>query len=281
MLLTRHKLLDWSPSWMKGNNSLQLVAWGKISLITILNMWMFPRVSSVIFTEAWQMMLLLLLVSKRVDEALATNDPEIKFWRNQSCCWWLTALQRSTHAYCYFTASFERYYQRTTSAKASRNVGNWVSIIGVATASILGKKSVQHNSFVSYWQIWPQIWCTSSTVETVSPWFTVQVYVSVILKYIKEFSVKFCDAVMYASVDDKAIIPIGEPGLPVYSGVRGHNRSIVFQGPLALDHDFHAQGVVPSVSFLWKYQSQLKNLSTEENHMLQRQHVTAVISYMP
>ena len=58
-------------------------------------------------------------------------------------------------------------------AKASRNTGNWVSIIGVATASILAEKSIQHSSFASYWQIWPQIWCTSSTVETVSPWFTV------------------------------------------------------------------------------------------------------------
>lgn len=29
-------------------------------------------------------------------------------------------------------------------------------------------------------------------------------YVSVILKYIKEFSIKFRDVVMYASVDDKA-----------------------------------------------------------------------------
>ena len=57
---------------------------------------------------------------------------------------------------------------------------------------------------------------------------------------------------MYASVDDKAIIPIGEPGFPVSSGVRGHNRSIVplqgHQGPLALDHDFHVHGIVP-VSF--------------------------------
>ena len=50
------------------------------------------------------------------------------------------------------------------------------------------------------------------------------------------------------SVDDKAIIPVGEPGMPV-SGCRGHNRSIVplqGQGPGALDHDFHVCGIVPS-----------------------------------
>ena len=54
-------------------------------------------------------------------------------------------------------------------------------------------------------------------------------------------------------MDDKAIIPIGEPGLPVSTGVRGHNRSIVLAegpGPSALDHDFHVHGVVPSVSFV-------------------------------
>ena len=59
--------------------------------------------------------------------------------------------------------------------------------------------------------------------------------------------------VNYVSVDDKAIIPVGEPGLPVSSGVRGHNCSIVVaEGPSpgALDHDFHVKGVVPSVSFV-------------------------------
>ena len=69
----------------------------------------------------------------------------------------------------------------------------------------------------------------------------------------KEFSVIFRDLVTYVSVDDKAIIPVGEPGLPLSTGMRGHNGSIVplqaDQGPLALDHDFHVHGVVPSVSF--------------------------------
>ena len=77
-------------------------------------------------------------------------------------------------------------------------------------------------------------------------------YVSVLLKYIKEFSVKYRDILQYVSVDDKAIIPVGEPGMPVSTGVRGHNRSIIplqGQGPTALDHDFHVCGIVPSVSF--------------------------------
>ena len=77
-------------------------------------------------------------------------------------------------------------------------------------------------------------------------------YVSVLLQYLKEFSVQQRDFVTYISIDDKAIIPVGEPGHPVSSGVRGHNRSIVLAdnpSPSALDHDFHVHGVVISVTF--------------------------------
>lgn len=78
-------------------------------------------------------------------------------------------------------------------------------------------------------------------------------YVSVLLKYLKSFTVKFRHLTTYASIDDKAIIPLGEPGLPISTGVRGHNRSIVplqrESAPVALDHDFHVHGIVPSVSF--------------------------------
>ena len=78
-------------------------------------------------------------------------------------------------------------------------------------------------------------------------------YVSMILRYLKEFAVEARSFVNYVSIDDKAVIPIGEPGLPVSTGVRGHNRSIVLAdgpGPSALDHDFHIHGIVPSVSFV-------------------------------
>jgi hypothetical protein len=74
-----------------------------------------------------------------------------------------------------------------------------------------------------------------------------------ILRYLREFCVTAHSFVTYASVDDKAIIPVGEPGLPVSTGVRGHNRSIVLAegpGPSALDHDFHVHGVVPSITFV-------------------------------
>ncbi len=50
------------------------------------------------------------------------------------------------------------------------------------------------------------------------------------------------------------VVPVGEPGNPISTGVRGHNRSLVSSssdGPLlaALDHDFHLFGIVPSVAF--------------------------------
>ena len=77
-------------------------------------------------------------------------------------------------------------------------------------------------------------------------------YVMVLLKYAKEYAVCFSQHVMLASVDDKAIIPVGEPSAAVSTGVMGHHRSLVpsssFLG--ALDHDFHTHGVVPSVSLL-------------------------------
>ena len=77
-------------------------------------------------------------------------------------------------------------------------------------------------------------------------------YVMVLLKYAKEYAVRFSQHLMLASVDDKAIIPVGEPSAAVSTGVRGHHRSLVpsssFLG--ALDHDFHTHGVVPSVSLL-------------------------------
>ena len=74
----------------------------------------------------------------------------------------------------------------------------------------------------------------------------------VLLKYAKEYAVKYFQYVTLVSVDDKAIIPIGDPGATVSTGVRGHHRSLVpsssFLG--ALDHNFHVHGVVPSVSLI-------------------------------
>ena len=58
------------------------------------------------------------------------------------------------------------------------------------------------------------------------------------------------------SVDDKAVVPVGEPDCPISTRVRGHNCSLVsLDGPqlLALDHDFHAHGIIPSVAFFFEH----------------------------
>ena len=77
-------------------------------------------------------------------------------------------------------------------------------------------------------------------------------YVAVFLKYAKGCSVRFSEYVMLSSVDDKAIVPVGEPNTAVSTGVRGHRRSLVHSSSFmgALDHDFHVHGVVPSVSLM-------------------------------
>ena len=50
-------------------------------------------------------------------------------------------------------------------------------------------------------------------------------------------------------MDNKAIIPVGEPGAPVSTGVRGQHQS-TSASIGALDHDFHIHGVVASVSLV-------------------------------
>jgi hypothetical protein len=68
-------------------------------------------------------------------------------------------------------------------------------------------------------------------------------------KYLKQFCVDHKDVCHLISVDDKAIIPVGEPNLPVSTNVRRQHRSLVAENTqlLALDHDYHLAGVVPSI----------------------------------
>ena len=78
-------------------------------------------------------------------------------------------------------------------------------------------------------------------------------YVAVTLQYVKNFAVKYKSHALLLSVDDKAIVPVGEPDIPISTGVCGHHRSLTFassSGPTrsALDHDFHLLEIVPSVA---------------------------------
>lgn len=80
-------------------------------------------------------------------------------------------------------------------------------------------------------------------------------YVSVILQYLKSFTVQYRDIVHcavsgYCTVDDQCVVPVGEPGDTVSTAVRPHGRSMALKASklAALDHDFHIHGIIPSLS---------------------------------
>ena len=78
-------------------------------------------------------------------------------------------------------------------------------------------------------------------------------YVSAPLKYVREFSICYRESMLLIPVDDKHIIPVGEPNCPEFTGVRGHNCSIVsIDRPQvqALDHDSHVRGIVVPAFFV-------------------------------
>ena len=68
---------------------------------------------------------------------------------------------------------------------------------------------------------------------------------------LKTFAVHMKDFTVFLSDDDKAIIPVGNPGSPLSATQRHHNRSLSATSGAApaSDHDFHTCGMVPSVIF--------------------------------
>ena len=67
-----------------------------------------------------------------------------------------------------------------------------------------------------------------------------------------EFACKFKEFATLQCLNDKAIVPVGEPGHPVSTGVRAQHGSIVVGAAqsVAMDHDFHVAGIIPSVCFM-------------------------------
>jgi hypothetical protein len=68
---------------------------------------------------------------------------------------------------------------------------------------------------------------------------------------LKEMAVMTREEAVMICVDDKAIVPVGEPNCPISTGVRAHNKALVPSTATlsALDHDFHIHGAIPSVLF--------------------------------
>lgn len=52
-------------------------------------------------------------------------------------------------------------------------------------------------------------------------------------------------------LDDKAVVPVGEPHCPISTNARPYNRAMISVGVIfsALDHGFHINGNIPSVLF--------------------------------
>ena len=65
----------------------------------------------------------------------------------------------------------------------------------------------------------------------------------------KEMAVRFNTETLMLSLDDKCCAPIREPAQPQSSRVRVQQRSprLVIVANMALNHDFHIAGAVPSV----------------------------------
>lgn len=67
----------------------------------------------------------------------------------------------------------------------------------------------------------------------------------------KEMAVQWREHLTMICIDDKAVVPIGEPDAPMSTGVRSHNRGLVAADTslVACDHDFLVAGLIPSVLF--------------------------------
>lgn len=52
-------------------------------------------------------------------------------------------------------------------------------------------------------------------------------------------------------LDDKAVVPVGEPHCPISTNARPYNRAMISVGVIfsALDHGSHINGDIPSVLF--------------------------------
>ena len=51
-------------------------------------------------------------------------------------------------------------------------------------------------------------------------------YCAILLQYMKELACKYSPQTLMLSLDDKCIVPLGEPDLPQSTGVRPHHRSL-------------------------------------------------------
>ena len=98
-------------------------------------------------------------------------------------------------------------------------------------------------------------------------------YVATSFRYLKEFCVSNRENVTFVCLDDKAIVPVGEPGIPISTGVRGHNKVLTPSDDPKLvctDHDFHIAGLVPSVTIVSRIPRHSNDTCFDENMLQQK-----------
>ena len=73
-------------------------------------------------------------------------------------------------------------------------------------------------------------------------------YSAAVFRYMKELSIRFRQYSVFASMDDKHRIKVGEPNYPVAAAERGRRVIVAEKSVFEVgDHDFT---IIPSVSFL-------------------------------
>ena len=73
-------------------------------------------------------------------------------------------------------------------------------------------------------------------------------YVATQYQYLKQFAVLNQNETIMVCMDEKVVVPVADPGMPLSTGVRSHNRVLTpTEGPelVAMDHDFCINGLVP------------------------------------
>ena len=77
-------------------------------------------------------------------------------------------------------------------------------------------------------------------------------YCAALFRYLKEFSIFFCDHCQFLFMDDTNRCKIGEPGLPVAAVERGKRVVVSTAGKkfAVADHDFTKFAIIPSFNFV-------------------------------
>ena len=73
-------------------------------------------------------------------------------------------------------------------------------------------------------------------------------YVATQYQYLKQFVVLNLYETIMVCMDDNAVVPVGDPAMPLSTGVRSHNGVLApTEGPelVAMDHEFCVNGLVP------------------------------------